>query len=117
MWMMLQQPEPRDYVVASGETHSVRELVEIAFAHVGLHPEPYLKIDPRLLRPADVDHLVGDPTKARLELGWRPEVSFEQLVRMMVDADLGRLRHALERGELAARYAVPVARPGAGQRS
>jgi GDPmannose 4,6-dehydratase len=113
MWMMLQQPEPRDYVVASGETHSVRELVELAFARVGLDPEPYVKIDPHLLRPADVDHLVGDATKARLELGWQPDVSFEQLVHMMVDADLDRLRHSMGRGDIAAHHPVPVSRHSA----
>jgi GDPmannose 4,6-dehydratase len=92
MWLMLQQEEPRDYVIATGESHSARELVEIAFGHVGLDPDRYIKLDPRLLRPAEVDHLVGDATRARQELGWQPQVSFEQLVHMMVDADIERLR-------------------------
>lgn len=91
MWLMLQQPEPDDYVVGTGETHSVRELVEVAFAHVGLDWQDYVKVDERLLRPAEVEILQADPTKARTVLGWRPGVSFEQLVRMMVDADLERL--------------------------
>lgn len=94
MWMMLQQDEPRDYVIATGESHSCRELVEIAFAHVGLDPEKHVQLDPRLLRPADVDHLVGDASRAREELGWEPEIDFPQLVRMMVDADLERLEAA-----------------------
>lgn len=93
MWMMLQQPEPEDFVVASGESHTCRELVEIAFRHAGLDGERYITLDPRLLRPAEVDTLIGDATKARGTLGWEPEVSFEQLVTMMVDADLERLRH------------------------
>jgi GDPmannose 4,6-dehydratase len=92
MWLMLQQPEPQDYVIATGESHSARELVDVAFTHVGLDPDRYIRIDPRLLRPAEVDHLVGDSAKARRELGWQPEVSFDDLVRMMVDADLDRLR-------------------------
>jgi len=102
MWMMLQQPEPRDYVVASGEQHTCRELVNIAFDYVGLDPEAHIKLDPRLLRPAEVDHLVGDATRAQLELGWKPEVSFEQLVRMMVDADIERLKQQVRIGELQA---------------
>jgi GDPmannose 4,6-dehydratase len=93
MWLMLQQPEPDDYVVATGENHSVREFAEIAFAHVGLDWKRYVKVDPRLLRPAEVDTLVGDATKARSRLGWRPRVSFPELVRMMVEADLERLRN------------------------
>jgi GDPmannose 4,6-dehydratase len=88
MWMMLQQDEPDDYVIATGEAHSVRELVEIAFAHVGLDPEEYIGIDPQFLRPAEVDHLIGDASKARAKLGWEPRTTFEELVRMMVDADL-----------------------------
>lgn len=98
MWMMLQQPEARDYVIATGESHSARELVEIAFNHVGLDPERYVKRDPRLLRPAEVDHLVGNAARAHRELGWRPEVSFDQLVTMMVDADIERLKRAADRG-------------------
>jgi GDPmannose 4,6-dehydratase len=108
MWMMLQQPEPQDYVIATGESHSVRELVEIAFRHVGLDPDRYIKLDPRLLRPADVDHLVGDASKARRELGWEPKVSFEQLVRLMVDADVERLERAIQHGEVEASYSAPI---------
>jgi GDPmannose 4,6-dehydratase len=92
MWLMLQQPEPGDYVVATGESHSVRELVELAFAHVGLEWQEYVREDPALLRPAEVDHLVGNPSRARELLGWRPHVSFAELVRMMVDADLQLLQ-------------------------
>jgi GDPmannose 4,6-dehydratase len=92
MWLMLQQDAPRDYVVATGRTHSVRELVEAAFGAVDLEWEDRVKIDPRFMRPAEVDLLVGDPTRARDELGWEPEVDFGELVRMMVEADLARLR-------------------------
>lgn len=92
MWMMLQQDQPDDYVVASGETHSVRELVEIAFSYVGLDYTEFVKIDPRFLRPAEVDLLIGDPIKAKEQLGWEPEVSFEKLVKMMVDSDLEMLK-------------------------
>ena len=91
MWRMLQQPAPEDYVVGTGIAHSVRDLVEIAFAHVGLDWRAHVVIDPRFLRPAEVDVLLADPTKARARLGWTPTVSFEQLVRSMVDADLERL--------------------------
>jgi GDPmannose 4,6-dehydratase len=91
MWRMLQQDEPRDYVIATGEEHSVREFAEIAFEHAGLDWERYVLTDATYLRPAEVDHLVGDASKARAELGWEPRVSFEQLVRMMVDADVERL--------------------------
>ncbi len=92
MWMMLQQDQPDDYVVASGETHSVRELVEIAFSYLGLDYNDFVKIDPRFLRPAEVDLLIGDPAKAKRKLGWEPDVSFEQLVKMMVDSDLEALK-------------------------
>jgi GDPmannose 4,6-dehydratase len=91
MWRMLQQPAPDDYVVATGENHTVRELVEIAFAHAGLDWREFVQLDPTLLRPAEVEVLIGDPGKARARLGWQPEVSFGELVRMMVDADLQRL--------------------------
>ena len=91
MWRMLQQPEPEDYVIGTGETHTVRELVEIAFQHAGLDWQRYVKIDPRFVRPAEVDILLADPSKAARDLGWRPTVTFEGLVRMMVDADLARL--------------------------
>jgi GDPmannose 4,6-dehydratase len=94
MWRMLQQDEPDDYVVATGETHSVREFCEIAFAHVGLEPDQHIKIDPAFLRPAEVDQLVGDASKARERFGWEPKHSFRDLVEMMVDADLERLASA-----------------------
>lgn len=92
MWMMLQQPEAQDYVIATGESHTCRELVEVAFGHVGLDPWEYVRLDPALLRPAEVDLLVGDATRAENELGWRPHLSFKNLVTMMVDADIERLR-------------------------
>jgi GDPmannose 4,6-dehydratase len=88
MWMMLQEDEPDDYVIATGEAHSVRELVNVAFAHVELDPEEYVRIDERFLRPAEVEHLIGDPSKAREKLGWVPKTSFEDMVRLMVDSDL-----------------------------
>jgi GDPmannose 4,6-dehydratase len=91
MWMMLQQDEPDDYVVATGETHTVERLVEVAFEHAGLDREKYVRIDPALIRPAEVDLLVGDYSKAKEKLGWGPTVDFEGLVRMMVDADIERL--------------------------
>lgn len=91
MWLMLQQDHPDDYVVATGETHSVRELCEVAFSHVGLHWEDHVEVDPQFLRPAEVDLLIGHPAKAEKVLGWRPEVGFADLVRMMVDADLAAL--------------------------
>ncbi|HEX6105739.1 MAG TPA: GDP-mannose 4,6-dehydratase [Gemmatimonadales bacterium] len=91
MWRMLQQPAPQDYVVGSGETHSVRELVELAFSHVGLDWQEYVVSDPKYYRPAEVDLLLADPAKARRELGWSPQVGFRELVAMMVDADLERL--------------------------
>jgi GDPmannose 4,6-dehydratase len=90
MWMMLQQPEADDYVIATGESHSVQELVEIAFSHVGLDWRDFVREDPAFLRPAEVDHLIGDPSKARARFGWTPSVDFPGLVRMMVDADLAR---------------------------
>ncbi len=92
MWLMLQQDGPDDYVVGTGETHSVRELCQIAFDHVGLDWEQYVVSDPKFYRPAEVDLLVSDPSKARVRLDWRPQVSFEELIRMMVDADLALLR-------------------------
>ncbi len=91
MWRMLQQPRPSDYVVGTGRTHTVRELCELAFAHVGLDWKKYVKVDPRFVRPAEVDTLQADPAKAQRELGWSPRVDFAALVRMMVDADLERL--------------------------
>jgi GDPmannose 4,6-dehydratase len=92
MWLMLQQDEPRDYVISTNKTHSVRELVETAFGHVELDWRDHVVQDERFMRPAEVDLLIGDPKKAKDELGWEPEVTFEQLVHMMVDADLDRLR-------------------------
>jgi GDPmannose 4,6-dehydratase len=103
MWMMLQRPSPDDYVVATGVSHSVRDLVEIAFAHAGLDWQRHVRVDPALLRPAEVEHLLGDASKARAELGWRPTVDFRQLVEMMVDADLQRLA-----ASPAARTPVPI---------
>ena len=94
MWRMLQQPTPQDYVVGSGETHSVRQLVELAFGHVGLDYRKHVVSDPKFHRPAEVDMLLADPSKARRELGWAPKVSFGELVAMMVDADLERLSAA-----------------------
>ena len=90
MWLMLQQDKPEDFVVATGETHSVREFLEIAFSHVGLKYEDYVVIDPEFIRPAEVELLLGNPAKAKATLGWQPKVSFEQLVTMMVDADMDR---------------------------
>jgi GDPmannose 4,6-dehydratase len=96
MWLMVQQDLPDDYVVATGETHSVREFCQIAFEHVGLRWEDHVTIDPKFMRPAEVDLLIGDASKARDTLGWKPRTSFPELVTMMVDADLdllsGRLR-------------------------
>jgi GDPmannose 4,6-dehydratase len=97
MWLMLQQDQPDDYVVATKEDHSVRELVEIAFEHAGLDWEQYVRMDERFLRPAEVDHLIGSPEKAKRVLGWTPTVDFPQLVKMMVDADMGRLRNSRHR--------------------
>ena len=91
MWLMLQQEKPDDYVIATGVSHSVRELIEIAFAHAGLDWNKHVYTDPALMRPAEVDSLLGNPAKAKRELGWTPAVNFKQLVEMMVDADLGRL--------------------------
>jgi GDPmannose 4,6-dehydratase len=91
MWRMLQQPSPQDYVIGTGKTHSVRELVEAAFSHVGLDWEEHVVTNPKFMRPAEVDLLLADPSKARQELGWTPKVDFQQLIAMMVDADLERL--------------------------
>ena len=92
MWRMLQQDAPEDYVIATGVSHSVQDLVETAFGHVGLDWRTHVKTDPRFLRPAEVDHLIGDSSRARAALGWQPQVDFNGLVTMMVDADLARLR-------------------------
>ena len=91
IWRMLQQPEPEDYVVGTGIAHSVRDLVQIAFARVGLDWEEYVRTDPALVRPAEVEHLLADPTKARKKLGWEPTVSFEEMIHLMVDHDLAKL--------------------------
>jgi len=91
MWLMLQQDQPDDYVIATGETHSVQELVEVAFAHAGLDWQKHVEVDQQFIRPAEVDLLIGDPTRAKKELGWEPTVDFKGLVHMMVDADLGRI--------------------------
>jgi GDPmannose 4,6-dehydratase len=105
MWLMLQQDEPRDYVIGTGEAHSVRELCEVAFAHVDLDYRDHVKVDEDLFRPAEVDRLLGDASRAREQLGWTPEVRFDELVRMMVDADMERHRVARSRGET---LAIPV---------
>jgi GDPmannose 4,6-dehydratase len=91
MWLMLQQDEPGDYVIATGETHSVRELCQIAFDQVGLNWENHVVVDEQFFRPAEVDLLIGDSAKSRAALGWKPEVGFEELIRMMVEADLAAL--------------------------
>jgi GDPmannose 4,6-dehydratase len=97
MHLMLQQEQPDDYIVATGEKHSVREFLELAFGHVGLHWEDHVVSDPRFMRPAEVDYLIGDATKAREQLGWKPRTDFKTLVGMMVDNDLKATRRALER--------------------
>ncbi len=91
MWMMLQHSEPDDYVIATNETHSIREFLDIAFSYVNLDWQNYVKFDERYLRPAEVDILIGDPTKAKTKLGWEPSVTFEELVKLMVDSDLKAL--------------------------
>ena len=104
MWLMLQQPEPSDYVIATGVAHSVRQLCQTAFARVGLDYERLVTFDPSLTRPADVDHLLGDASKAREALGWEPTVAFRELIEMMVDADVARIE-----GRLRASGRVPNA--------
>lgn len=104
MWLMLQQDEPRDYVIGTGQMHSCRELVQIAFRRAGIDPDSRVTVDPRLFRPAEVDLLVADTSLARKELGWEPEVTFEGLVNMMVDADVARLQDALARGAVRERH-------------
>jgi len=94
MWLMLQQPRPDDYVIATGESHSVRELVEIAFEHVNLDWKKHVVIDSVLIRPAEVDLLIGDSSKAHTQLGWEPEISFTQLIHKMVEADLKKYRNS-----------------------
>ncbi|GAB1537650.1 GDP-mannose 4,6-dehydratase [Scytonema sp. NUACC21] len=101
MWMMLQQEQPDDYVIATGETHSVREFLELAFGYVNLDWQDYVEFDERYLRPAEVDLLIGDSTKARQKLGWAPSVTFEQLVAIMVEADLQALGLTSPNGKVA----------------
>jgi GDPmannose 4,6-dehydratase len=96
MWLMLQQDEPDDYVIATNETHSVKEFLEVAFGHVGLDWQKYVEIDPRYYRPAEVELLIGDYSKARKQLGWEPKTKFEDLTRLMVDADIDLLRRHRE---------------------
>jgi GDPmannose 4,6-dehydratase len=96
MWLMLQQDEPDDYVISTGVTHTVKRLVEVAFSHAGLDWQKYVKIDQRFIRPAEVDLLIGDPGKAKKTLGWEPTVDFAALVRMMVDADLERMKRTID---------------------
>ena len=96
MWLMLQEKEPNDYVIATGETHSVGELLDVAFGHLDLDWRQYVKIDPRYYRPSEVDLLIGDASKARRQLGWEPKVKFKELVTMMTDADLATERLKLE---------------------
>ncbi|MCS7062168.1 MAG: GDP-mannose 4,6-dehydratase, partial [Anaerolineae bacterium] len=95
MWLMLQQDQPDDYVLATGETHSVRELCETAFGYLGLDWQCHVEIDPKHYRPAEVDLLIGDAGKARRKLGWEPEVRFKQLIEMMVEADLQALKREM----------------------
>jgi len=94
MWLMLQREHADDYVIATGVSHSVRDLVEVAFAHAGLDWRGHVKLDPKLIRPAEVEHLIGDNTKARTDLGWQPAVDFVALIKMMVDADIERVADA-----------------------
>jgi GDPmannose 4,6-dehydratase len=108
MWLMLQQPQAEDYVIGTGETHSVEEFVAIAFDHVGLDWREHVVVDPRFYRPAEVDLLLADPGKARRQLKWQPEVSFAQLVRMMVDSDLAILGR---------QEGIPAARPAAREKA
>jgi GDPmannose 4,6-dehydratase len=103
MWMMLQQDRPEDFVVATGETHSVKELVQIAFDYAGLDWEQHIKIDPRFVRPAEVDMLIGDPSKAEKLLGWKPQVSFQEMIKMMVDSDMRIVQEEIDAGKRAAR--------------
>ena len=91
MWLMLQQEQAEDFVIATGVEHSVQDCVDVAFSHAGLDPDEYVRVDPRFLRPAEVDHLVGDASRAKEKLGWEPRTSFRELIEMMVDADVERL--------------------------
>jgi GDPmannose 4,6-dehydratase len=111
MWLMLQQDQPDDFVIATGETHSVREFLDEAFAHVGLDWQKYVEIDPWYYRPAEVDLLVGDASKAKRVLGWEPKVKFKELVRLMVDADIAALQKPEPKPQPSARPDVRLARP------
>jgi GDPmannose 4,6-dehydratase len=109
MWLMLQQEEPDDYVIATGQTRTVRELLQVAFGHVGLNYEDHVIIDPQFFRPAEVDLLLGDSSKARQKLGWKPEVSFEQMIGMMVEADIAQVKWEMRKaGTTGKRLAVPI---------
>ena len=99
MWQMLQRDKPVDYVVATGVAHSVRDLCQVAFARVGLDYERHVVQDPALVRPAEVEHLVGDASRARAELGWAPTVAFQELIEMMVDADVARHEALMRSGQ------------------
>ncbi|UOF91487.1 GDP-mannose 4,6-dehydratase [Fodinisporobacter ferrooxydans] len=101
MWLMLQQEQPDDYVISTGETHAVRELLEVAFGYVGLNYEDYVVVDPKFVRPAEVDLLLGDCSKAKEKLGWELKVSFEQLIQMMVEEDLKRIRQEVATMQLS----------------
>jgi GDPmannose 4,6-dehydratase len=103
MWLMLQQDEPQDFVIGTGEAHSVREFAEAAFAAADLDWRDHVEVDPRYFRPAEVDYLLADASKARRVLGWEPSVSFDELVRMMVDSDLAALERNLVGGVAALR--------------
>jgi GDPmannose 4,6-dehydratase len=102
MWLMLQQEKPDDYVIATGETHTVRELLEVAFGHLGLDYKEYVSVDQRYYRPSEVDFLLGDPSKSKRVLGWQPKVAFAELIRMMADADLELARQELAMREYGA---------------
>jgi GDPmannose 4,6-dehydratase len=108
MWMMLQEAEPDDYVIATGETHTVREFCDIAFSRLGLDYRDHVSVDQSLVRPAEVDLLVGDASKARQRLGWAPTVALPELVEMMVDADVLRLEESIRHGKVVARHGLPL---------
>ena len=95
MWLMLQQEKPGDYVIATGETHTIRELLDVSFAHAGLDWKKHVEIDPRYYRPAEVELLIGDASKAKRQLGWEPKTKFADLARLMVDADIQLLSDQL----------------------
>src|SRR4029077_16425172 len=95
MWLMLQQDNPDDYVIATGETHTIREFLELSFGHAALEWQKYVEIDPRYYRPAEVDVLIGDAAKAKKQLGWEPKVKFPELVRLMTDADIAILAYEM----------------------